>query len=331
MAEAFRDLKLSWLKKLKKGTPEFDNLLKELSAELSGHLPFLLLKLDLFDDSDGEADKANIVLETCDEIISLVDTSRLALFFGVFHDSGDEGLKAKTQEFTAQKEALIEAYFRKIQTLSNYEDQASSEVVVPPKTKAKKDKERKDKDKDKDKEKDREVTSPIKTGTGENETAAAHDGEAAAASADDIQLMITTEPGQDAEPRSPETRGTGANEPDQPLSSLYHPPSPVGLQGASKYAAQIEDLWELLKSWCDVNSDPRFLGLKIRTEMKKKHLGTVLKLTQKLLGSSGVKQAVQEKLEKQRLDIVQSLGWTLYYANEQKLTVLKSPPDYLPF
>jgi len=75
-------------------------------------------------------------IEICDEIFNLINPMQLAAFYGLMHDTNNDGYKAKKNEMDKHKEALIEALYKKIQALMALEeldpdsDQKSETIIL---------------------------------------------------------------------------------------------------------------------------------------------------------------------------------------------------------
>lgn len=121
MEEAVRDLKITWIKKMKTDE-EKAKLVEQLQKDFPGHIPLMQSKLEVVADSKlddkvlgGDAEKGlegiKAVRATVDEALALIDQVELAKWFAVKHDLALEKEKKEKEEMEKKKKLMLHAFF----------------------------------------------------------------------------------------------------------------------------------------------------------------------------------------------------------------------------
>ncbi|KAI9146026.1 subtilase family-domain-containing protein [Paraphysoderma sedebokerense] len=114
LAEAIRDLKIQWLKKLSKSENR-STLLSSLLSEFPDHLPALNQELELL--AEKIDTNAQEIINLANKIINLVDLNALAGYYALKQDLTTEAEKKKKKDMDKKKEIVINALFRKCQAM----------------------------------------------------------------------------------------------------------------------------------------------------------------------------------------------------------------------
>ncbi|KAL8612352.1 hypothetical protein ACOMHN_020171 [Nucella lapillus] len=91
--EAVRDLKISWIQKL----PAENGLYEQVKQEYPGHIPVLLARLQLLDNAEGRQKSLGEILSLAQEVVSLIDTDELLMYFGMKTDQRPDASTIKTE------------------------------------------------------------------------------------------------------------------------------------------------------------------------------------------------------------------------------------------
>ncbi|KAI9346620.1 subtilase family-domain-containing protein [Obelidium mucronatum] len=113
LAEAVRDLEISYLKKLE--GEKRDALISKLEAEHGKFLPFLVARLEVaageFEKTPENEKAVESVVKAVEAILAAIDRTELAVYFGLKYDTvaGGEAAKTKAKEMDLQKAAVVSA------------------------------------------------------------------------------------------------------------------------------------------------------------------------------------------------------------------------------
>lgn len=118
--DAVRTFKVEHLGKLSTEAPaKFNPVYAIVLKEYPDHLPLRQVLLKHRDHSNHRSDNIMGVVDTANDVISLIDQTELACYFGTKHDT-DDPAQAKTQkDMKAKKEALVDALGRKARALAD--------------------------------------------------------------------------------------------------------------------------------------------------------------------------------------------------------------------
>lgn len=129
VAEAIRDAKVAQLSKLYEPANRelFDRLTAEILKDYSSYMPVLREELKRADGKEREKDLPTVIA-VADRIIAQIDQDQLAAHYGVKLDPDDKAAAKVRKEMDKQKEALVDALFRKARALFDLAMNANPEA-----------------------------------------------------------------------------------------------------------------------------------------------------------------------------------------------------------
>ncbi len=108
------EFKLAQLQALPDPTSkEFDELSKELLKDRRDDLPVLVARLHRLDTEAEREQRLDRIVAAADAVIEHIDAAKLAAHFGVRVDTDDAKAAAERDKMTKQRDALIDALYRK--------------------------------------------------------------------------------------------------------------------------------------------------------------------------------------------------------------------------
>jgi len=125
LTEEIRDLQVGRLAKwhAEKHKDDFDRLAAELLKSWPHHLPVLVEKLKRLDSDKTRKQHLEQVIAAADEVISGIDTEKLAKHYGVKLNPDDTEAKDLRAELDKQLNTLTDALYRKGRALAYWDDQ----------------------------------------------------------------------------------------------------------------------------------------------------------------------------------------------------------------
>jgi tripeptidyl-peptidase-2 len=124
--EAIRDLRVSWISKIKDKTIQ-EKTIASLLQEFPEHVPLLAKVLEI--KSEQSEQGADEILGLCEQIFKLIDGQQVAAFFGVSQETPTEAAKKVQKEYQKKRKILSLVHQQKCNTLAKQLKQSSTDVL----------------------------------------------------------------------------------------------------------------------------------------------------------------------------------------------------------